>query len=203
MAEIKDLAVVKREVTVATKKANDLEIKEKGDLIFATDALSSIKTAIKKITERKDGWTRPAYDAYKQLMEQAKKVYDPLLNDLLNAERIVKNKMVGFKQEADRAAAEEEAKIAARVEKGQLKEETGARKMDEIERVDNSLAGDRGGAAVFKKKRVLVVADEDKIPDQYWFIDMVALRADGLKKGAELIPGTRIDEVDDIAASSF
>lgn len=204
MEDTKDLAVVKRTVTMATNSAQELVIEDQEGLAAAADARAKVKTAIAAVEERSDLWTRPAYAAYKTAMDNAKKIYGPLLEDLKAAGKIIDGKLITYKRAVDEKARIEREKIAAQVESGRLKnEETIDRKMNAIETVNKNVEGDKGGTITFKKKRVLVITDRNAIPDEYWFVDEVLLRKNGLAKGAPAIPGTKVEEVDDISGSSF
>ena len=199
MPEDKEIAVVKRQVTLATTAAEELDVKDKESLDQAVNLLTKIKTVAKLVNDRKDSFTRPAYNAYKQIMEEAKKLWNPLLDDCAKAETIVKAKSLEYKKKVDAQAKIDEKKIADRVDAGKLKEETGVKKMQEIERVEASVETSKGSAS-FRKVRVVKVIDESQIPRDYLVVDMVKVRKDAL--AGVSIPGVEVVEEEQMAGST-
>lgn len=197
-----DLSIVKRQVTMATQAAQDLSIESDDDLKKASDLLSKIKTVAKMLTDRKSSFVRPAYDAYKKIMAEAKELWDPLINDCDKAESIIKGKGLEYRKVVNEKARLAEAKIAADLESGKIKKvDTAANKIAQIERVDKSVSGDKGGVMQFKKIRVVKVVDETKVPRAWLVLDMVKIRKDALA-GIE-IAGVEVVEEEQVAGSNF
>lgn len=138
--EEKSVAVVEKiltEVTPYEKQVADLVITNDDEYAAAGKLMNDIKEFGKTVTARKEKFTKPAYAVYKSLMDEfrpTEKAVDSVL-------AILKPKIVTYKREQDAAVAKEAARLQARLDKGTMRPDTVERKMDEIETVDNKVAG--------------------------------------------------------------
>lgn len=192
--ETKELATVKAQVSRAQSAANALEIATKEDLEKATDILSKIKSVGKLMKEKKEAITKPINQALKEVRD----LFRPIEEAYDAAETMIKTKMIGYQEKAEAERREQEAKIAARVEKGTMKFETGAKKIEALEKVEGKVEG-LTGAITFRVRRDVEITNENQIPDKYWVIDMVMLRKDTILGRIE-VPGTKIVEHKEVAA---
>ena len=142
MIDTKQLVVPKQQATKALSAANALSITSNDELIVGVELLGRIKTAQKAITDKKQAITKPINEALKEI----RSLFAPIEKSIDEAEGIVKNKMLVYNETTEQAAREQEAKIAARVEKGTLKPETAANKIAAIERVQPTTTGNNGAA---------------------------------------------------------
>lgn len=190
MSETPNLTPVKRQVTTVANQANELFVDSAESLSQATDILSKIKTSAKGVKAQKELITKPLNDALKS----ARDLFRPLENDLAQAERIIKDKMLDYSNEVDRKAAEEAAKLEARVEKGTMRVDTAMRKMDDIETVGSSIQGEKGNVQ-FRVVRNVKIVDPTKIPLKYLTNEKVldALRA---AVRTDVLNGTKVDGVE-------
>lgn len=113
-----DELTVRREAITLEQQAQDYQIKTNEDYSEAADFLKRVKGAEKEV---KDYW-KPAKEAaakaHKEICEKEK----AMLSICEKAESILKEKMLAYSQkvEAERRAAEEEAKKAAQAETERL-----------------------------------------------------------------------------------
>lgn len=187
MKNTKDKSVVlKEEASPAVKEAQKIVIKDVKGMTVATEVLSNLNKHLDAITKEKEKVTKPLNEALKA--ERGR--WKPIETELETAIANVRGKMSDYQTAEMKRAREEEAKIAARVERGTLKMETGVKKMEEIERVDEKVETTAGSIS-FREDKVLKITNESLIPEKYWLIDDVMLLND-LKKGLE-VPGAEID----------
>src|SRR3990167_632872 len=191
--EIKELTVLKGQVSKGEAQAQSVTIATQEDYTNAVDLVSKLKETGKLIKDKKESITKPLNEA----LRNARDLFAPIEDQFIKAEAIVKTKLLDYKRMKDAEARAEEAKITARVEKGTLKLETAEKKLDTIERVDTTTRGAVGVVQVRKIKKVRIV-DEFLIPREYLKPDEVAIRKDALN--GKTIPGVVIEEEEIIAA---
>ena len=211
MADNKELVAAKGQVTKATAAATAMVIDSNEALTQATDLLGKIKKVAKFVTEKKDGFTRPAYQAYKEIMSKAKDMFDPLIDDCAEAERLVKGKMIAFRNAENERVRKEQEAIAKKAEEGRLKPETAAKKMEAVQEtaVANKVEAKAGGV-VFKKVKKVIVIDKqaviNAVSQGVVVADAVDLNmrviTDLVVKQGIAIPGIKVDEVDEVSAST-
>lgn len=148
------------------EKAKALEVKTRDDLTGpATEALSSIKKQAKALETERKAMKQPSIDAGKRVDE----LFKPPIEELTEAEGILKGKMLRAKSKFDQEDEEKEAKILARADKtgkGSLKEETAINQVSDIDRVQKTVKSG-GGSATFKKVRQVFITDLEAIPVEY------------------------------------
>ena len=192
----KELVVLKTRVSTLEKQAESIVIDDQKDYTNAVDLVSKLKEAGSQIKAKKDSIIKPLLEATKQ----ARDLFAPIEKQFANAESIIKTRLLTYKRRIDEEAAAKEVKIAARVESGNIKLETGERKMAEIERVDNTTRGKVGQISIRKVKKVRIT-DESVLPRAYLKPDEVAIRRDALSGIA--IPGVEVYEEEQVAAGSY
>lgn len=185
MANDTELAVVRGQATKALSAANDLVIKTDQDMESATDILSKIKQVGKLIKARKEQITEPLMESLKS----ARDLFKPLEQNHEEAERIIKTKMLTYQREADAKNRAEEERIAARVEKGTMREDTAIAKIEAMPEVKRSIQGKVGKVTTRKVPKYRVI-DESLIPREYLVPDMGKI-TEALKKGIA-VPGATI-----------
>lgn len=198
--EVKSLAPIKRRITTVSKQVEGYVITSAEDLTVATDTLSIIKTISKDMESHRKGRVDPLNAEVKAINAE----YKPLSADLGKAEDYIKGEMLKYQEEVDRKAAEEAAKLEARVEKGTMRVDTAMRKMDDIETVGTSVKGARGSVQ-FRTTRDVEIENPSAVPLRYLADEKViaaikaAVRKDALS-GVE-IPGVKVIEKKGVAAS--
>lgn len=193
MIETKAISPLKAQVTKLESQAQAVTIATKEEYAMAADLVSKLKSVGQEIRVAKETITRPLNEA----LRNARELFAPIEKQFESAEAIVKAKLLEYKRKADEEARAEEAKIASRVERGMMKIETAEKKLDAIERVDNTTQGKVGEVQVRKIKKVRIV-DENALPREYLMPNEVAIRRDAL--GGKTIPGVEVWEDEIVAA---
>lgn len=187
----KELAPIKVEVTELSVLAETAVITTPEENATAMELKAKLKALGKQIKDRKEAITKPLNVALKS----ARELFAPLEEKFERADELVGEKLLAYKKQVDAEAKAEEAKIAARLDKGTIKLETAERKIAEIETVQKTSQTEHGQVQ-FRKLKKVRIKDKSKIPDKYWVVDEVALRKDALAIGAlgEVIPGAEVYE---------
>jgi len=193
MIDTKELAPIKAQVSKLENQATAVAIESQEGYENAIDLVSKLKETGSEIKNKKESITKPLNEALRNVRD----MFRPLETQFENAERIIKNKLLDYKRKKDEEARAEEAKVAARVAKGTMKLETAEKKMDSIERVENTTRGQVGQVQI-KKIRKVRITNQDEVPRKYLVPDMVLIRQDAL--GGIVIPGVEIYEEETIAA---
>ena len=142
----KELAPVKERITKAEAYASALVVNSPDDQRGATAALSELNRIGDDVTARKEEITKPLNAALKSTRE----LFKPLEDGISAATRVIKNKLIAYHDEQAHIAREAAQKLADRVERGTMKPETAARKIDEIVPVAPRVNTDEG-ALQYKK----------------------------------------------------
>lgn len=195
-----EIAVVKRQATAAEQAVTALKIKKPEDMVGATDLLSKIKQAIKFVSEKKDSYTRPAYESYKRIMDQAKLDYDPVINRLKQLETEVKGKMLSYQREVDEVRRKEEEKLAKKVESGYMKEETALNKLSEVPTAVKKVETEKG-KIVTRKVKKFEVEDKSKLPIECLEPNLTFIRTQ--MHAGKQYPGVRYWEDEEIAGTHY
>ncbi len=185
-----NLTPIKRQVTTAVNRANDITIDSQESLASAADILKAVKDAGKVVKGEKEKITKPLNDALKN----ARDLFRPIEDDLKTGERIIKDKMVDYEAEIEAKRAAEAAKLEARVEKGTMRTDTAMRKMDDLETVDSTVKGAKGSVN-FREVRKVKIVDPTKIPLKYLANEKVidAIRA---AVSTDVLNGTKVEGVE-------
>lgn len=211
-------AAAQQATSVVVANAKALKIKTRDDLSsVGAEALSQIKKQFKTFEDQRVKMKAPILEAGRNIDG----FFKPFLNELSEAERIVKKTMLDAKGKFDKEDAEKEAKIMARAEKegrGRLTEETAINKVSEIDRVEKTVKTASGGAATFKKVKQVMITDLNAIPVEYlrpktveefmdfkpWpAIQKAAKQLDDLIQSGhpvKQIPGVKVELVDSLSA---
>ena len=191
--ETKEVSVVKQQATKALTAAQELAIASQEDMVKATDILSKIKTVGKMIKERKEAITKPLMES----LNSVRDLFRPIESNHVEAEKIIKTKMLAWQDAEDKRAEAERAKVAARVEKGTMKPETAVEKMEQIQDAPVTTKGKVGTVStkIIKKYRV---TDESKLPREFLTPDMGKI-TEALKAG-QAVPGAEMYEEKVISA---
>lgn len=186
-----ELSPIKAQVTKLEKQATELTIATPEQNVAATELKAKLKEAGTLIKARKEEITKPLNEALKS----ARNLFAPLEQQFESADAIVGRKLIAYKQEVERKTREEEARIAARVERGTMKIETAEKKMENLPTVAKTTRTEHG-AVQFRKIKKVQVINPDLVPDKFWVIDQVALRSAALAVGqlGEVIPGVKVYE---------
>lgn len=171
----KELTVLKGQISKLENKANAVEIKTQEDYADAIDLVSKLKDTASTIKNKKEAITKPLNEA----LRNARSLFAPIEEQFENAEIIIKTKLLDYKRKIDEEVRIKEEAIAKRVEAGTLKLETAEKKVENIERIENTMKGKTGELQIRKVKKVRII-NELLIPREYLEPNMVAIRRDAL-----------------------
>jgi len=173
----KEIEKVNTQVTGFQSVANSLVIKSPEDMSAAADILNDIKNAEKTIGNRKEEITRPLMSG----LASVRTLFKPLEIGLDNAKKVVKAKVLAYQELEQKRIDEEAAKIEARVEKGTMRADTGAKKLANIDEATTTAKGVGGGKITTRKITKVRIIDETAIPREYLVPDMKKITADVLE----------------------
>ncbi len=178
--EKKELAVIKTQSAKAYSTAEGLTIKSQKDLEEAKPVLQKIGQVKKLVKEKKEAITKPLNEGLKQV----RALFSPIEEQIEAAENLIKGKMLDYSRLLAKIEAEKKPEIEEKVQNGEMNIETAVKKLDKL--------AEKKDAIPTRKIKKLSITDREKIPDEYWIIDEVKLRAD-LLAGKE-IPGAKMVE---------
>lgn len=188
------LAVVKKDASQVVLHASNLVITSQAQLEEATEFLSTVKSAMKRIKEEKDKVLKPllaAVDAERDRWRQIEQ-------QTTDAEKIVKGKMETFIEKQKAEAEAQQAKLQKKFEKGEIKKEgTLARKMSMIEAPTKSVST-ASGASIKTREIDVFHYDVELIPREYLLPNEALIKA-AIKSG-KVITGVTVTKKTTIAA---
>ena len=158
----KELAPIKARTNKMQAVVNSLIIKNEKDLAEVAKIRAGIKEVKKQIKDKKEEITTPLNTALKNV----RALFAPLEASCEEATEVLDQKYIAYNRQIEEARRTEEAKLAARVEKGTLKMETAVKKIEAIAEAPKHIATDKGSMTITKRKNFKVV-DINKLPIQY------------------------------------
>lgn len=183
----KEIIKIENEVSPIIDQAKTIKVVNGKSMTEAVIMLSNLNKQNDRITNEKEKVTKPLNEALKA--ERAR--WKPIETILTSAIEALRASITAYQTEETKRVRAEEAKIASRIKegKGNLSFETGIKKIDAIEKPQESVETE-AGKIKFREDKVLKITDRKLIPDRYLVVDEKLLLAD-LKagktiKGAEL-----------------
>lgn len=179
---------IKKEILVLDQKVNTLEIKTVDDMPKATEMLSIFNKNLKSIKDEKEKMTKPIMEALN--VERAR--WKPMELILEAGVKKIRDAMSVFQTAEKKREDDEALAIAKRVGegKGHIKVETAVKKINEIEKVQESHTTAQGSVS-FRTDKILKVTDITKIPAKYFDLNESRLLAD-LKAGV-IVEGAEVE----------
>ena len=172
---------VKKEVSSIQLAVNSLEVKTPDDAEKASEILHMVKAAAKIVTDKKVEITAPLMAS----LGKIKALFKPLEDDLADADKRTRAKMLAYTISEQERVEEEKAKIMERAKKGTLRQDTAVAKLGAVGDVAKT-----EGIRV-QTRRQLEIVDETLIPREYLVPDREkiskALFADIEVPGAKLV----------------
>jgi len=178
-----ELAEIKTQVLTVQQAANAVIVETVEDMAKATDALHNVRQAEKYIDEKKTEITRPLMKSLSAIRD----LFKPLEIQLADANKIIKAKMLAWQIQEDDRVNKEKDRIAARVEKGTMRADTAANKLEVIGEAPKKSAGEVGKSSIREVKKIRII-DETMIPREYLVPNMALITESILRKGI-IIPG--------------
>lgn len=179
---------ISKEVAPVITQAQKFNIVDKESMTLAVDYLSKLNKENDKIVEEKERITKPLNEALK--VERAR--WSPVEKMLKTAIEIYRTKMSIYQTNLIQEQRKQEQKIADRLAKGTIKQETAVRKMDELEGVENKTETESGSIS-FRTDLVLEITSLKDIPLEYMEPKESVITRD-LKVG-KVIAGCKLKEV--------
>lgn len=176
----KEIAEVKGKVLAVQEAAYKYVIKDSKDLTLGENMLRTIKDIETGITARKEEITRPLMKA----LASARDLFKPLETGHAEAKKVIKEKMLAYQIEEEQRIAEAQAKIEARVEKGSMRPDTAAGKLETIQEGKSKL-----NTRILRK---LEIVDESLLPREFLVPDRDAITK-ALFAGT-VVPGAQLKE---------
>lgn len=158
----KELAPVKARATKMGLAVNSLVIKDDASLAEATKIRAGIKDVAKSIDQKKKEITAPLNLALKN----TRALFAPLEVACDEASRELDRKVITYNREIEEVRRQAEERLASRVEKGTLKIETAAKKMEALPEAQRHVTTDKGSMTIVKVKK-FEVTDVSKLPLEY------------------------------------
>lgn len=183
----KDLPALREEMDRIESMLASIEIKTEDDLKGLAERIKETKTYRVAAETKRDKSIDPA----KAIIEEAKTTYNPIIERAKSVEGALKRKGEQFvtAQLATKKIADD--RIAARVEKGTMREDTALKKMEENGTVQKRVTT---GIASFGVRHIAdyEITNEALIPEEYWnrTLDKARLRAAVVTAKLD-VPGTR------------
>ena len=171
----KDFSLIKTQTSALEKKINSITIQDKDNYVDAITLLNRINEMGNLIKLKKELITKPL----NQSLKNARELFKPLEDQFLNAEKIIKKKILDYSQSVNKIAQEKEEKIAERMEKGIIKLETAEKKINEVDRINKTTQGSYGKVTIRQTRKVRIV-NLALIPREYFIPDMILIRNDAL-----------------------
>lgn len=178
MNDDKAIAEVKTQVLAIQRSANDLVVSNELEFAAAEQFSKQILDAEKKVTARKEEITRPLMASLASIRD----LFKPLELGIADAKKVVKAKRLAWQIEEDERIEKAKAKLAARVEKGTMRADTAAAKMNVIGEAP------KGGVRTLQR---LKITDETAIPREYMDINTTKITT-ALKAGIP-VPGAELE----------
>src|SRR3990167_2477539 len=149
-----------------------LEIKSEATLKTASGYGQQIAVRKKEFKVKYDSYVSGA----KEYIKQVDAIYRPVEKELLECDRIVRDKISEYQTEQVRLARLEEQRIAARVEKGTMRLDTAIKKFEKVEKPENKIDLGAGTGVHFREDRIPRIVNEADIPREYLTPDMSKIK---------------------------
>ena len=162
MDQTKEIAEVKTQVLAIQQQANNLVVTNELDYASAEQFSKAILDAEKKVTARKELITRPLMDG----LASVRDLFKPLETGIADAKKTVKAKRLAWQTAEEARIDLEKSRVEARVEKGTMKMDTGAKKVEAIG------SAPRSGVRILPRMRVI---NEALIPREYLTPDVTKI----------------------------
>lgn len=170
MTELENkISLINSDVASMQSRAKDIQIKSDDDMVSATNFMVELKAKMKRIEELRVHFTKPSYDAYKN-------INDTFMDQLKPLKDVEKSIKIAMKNYFD-SQIEQAKDVMEETNKPVPMPETNIK-------VEN-------GRATIVRKWDFYVDDFKKIPDEYLMVDEKKIRS-ALASGERDIPGIKI-----------
>lgn len=178
-----DVSTLRSQSSLILAAASSLTITSDADMEASADVLHKVKEIEKVIVDRKEEITRPLMAG----LASARELFKPFEIVVADAKKMVKEKQLAFIKAEDERREKERERIATQVDRGNMREDTAAKKLDVLGETKTSAQGSIGSVQTRTMTKVRVI-DNAVIPREYLVPDMAKITAAVLQEGKE-IPG--------------
>lgn len=189
---VEDTAEIGKVINPLEQLARSFTITSKESYVEADNLLKDIMRNEKKVSEVREKHTRPAMDTLSFIRD----LFKPAELSIAEAKKVIKAKMLAYTLAEEEKKEKEKAKLAARVEKGTMKAETAANKMEAIE-ADKEMPEVKSSIKILVKVRV---SNLSIVPREYLIADLTKITKAVLNDNIE-IPGVEKYEEKSIVGS--
>lgn len=186
----KELKVVEKEVQTLTSAGRDFLVKTEEDKIKAAEIRERVKQGLKTVEERRTAITKPINESLKSIND----LFRPFKENLDGIVKHLDSQINLYMIEQEEIARKEREKIEARVEKGTMKAETAAAKIEVLKDPKATVSTSTGGKLISTKVPKFEVVDVDLLPKEYLMADEKKIAIAVTKLRLKEIPGVRIWE---------
>lgn len=179
--------VIQRQATEAEKISKDLKIKTQDDFINASASLVKIKQALRYVTNEKNKMT----DGLNKSLKNIRAFFKPYETSLEIAKDKVSECLIEYQTKEEEKAKAKIEKVEKKVEEGKIDFEEANEKIESLEVAKTVETKD--GGLTFKTIRDIEIEDESQIPDEFFELNIIALRRAVLTQG-RVVPGVKIVE---------
>jgi hypothetical protein len=184
----KDLTLIEKQISPITTQAEAIDITSPDHMVVATEVLSRLNQLNDTVTAKRETITKPLNESLKA----ARAMFKPLESQLTDAIQTIRTKMSAYQTAQMAQIALQEARIAARVEKGTLGINKAVAKLDELQRPD-AITTTLSGSLTFRPKNTLRITNDTIIPRQYLLPDEATILA-ALLDGVG-VPGCEVEVI--------
>lgn len=160
------------------------KVKSQKDLEDANQKLVKITSAEKQVTERERKMLDPMNQAKKEVID----FWRPAKIKLDSFKKVVKAEIGKYLDILEEKEKEKKQEVEQKVEAGEMKMDTATKKLEKIE--------EKKGVVSVRIERKVEITDKEKIPKEYWVLDMVSIRRDALS--GRLTQGVKVVEIKNI-----
>jgi cytochrome c551/c552 len=175
---------------ILKKDMSTIKVTSQDELTKVAGYIGEVKKIQKAIEFTKQNYINPA----KQIIDQAKMDFDPIINICLEVEKSLKKIAQDFMDAEDKREKLAKEKEVKKVETGYQKPETAVANMENIPKAVTKAKTENGTLGVSKVKD-FKITNESLIPDEYYKpreLDLVKIRKVAL--AGVVIPGVEVFE---------
>lgn len=158
MDKTKEIVEAEKKVDNAIAEVSKVTIKTDDDLANAATLLTNVTKLGKYVDQEKEKIVKPMRES----MSAIRAFFAPLEDKIAGAQQTLKSAMGSYHDKKAKEIEKKQDSVAKRVESGQLREETGIRKIEEIGETKTNVKVETGAVA-FKKIRKVRFAPLEKM----------------------------------------
>jgi signal transduction protein with GAF and PtsI domain len=177
----KELSTLKEQEAKMLAATNGITIKTQDDYDNVVALGKKVSAYIKSIDTKEKAITKPINDSLKQIRD----LFRPFKETAEAKKSEIKTVLAAFLHEQEQARKREEERIAARVEKGTLKESTAVNKLATLEEQATVTSGTT--TSVLRVKLVDIKA----VPAEYLILDEAKVKA--AYRSGVIVPGVKCE----------